>query len=48
VYDVRCSERMVTNDKKAEMVDEAELGSPNGGLDEAVGKKPGDPFSTRA
>jgi len=39
---------MVTNNEKAERVDKAELGSPNGGLDEAVGKRPGDPFSTRA
>jgi len=32
----------------AEMVDEAQLESPNGQLNEAVGEKPGDPFSTRA
>ena len=35
---------MVTNDEKAEMVNEAQLGFPNDRLDEAVGEKPGEPF----
>ena len=31
---------MVTNDDKAEMVDEAQVEFPNDGLDDAVGEKP--------
>ena len=31
---------MVTNDDKAEMVDEAQVELPNDGLDDAVGEKP--------
>ena len=40
------SARMVTNDEKAEMVDEAQLESLKDEIDEAVREKPGDP--TRA
>ena len=46
MYDIVAA-RMATNDEKAETLDEAQLKRPNDGLDEAVGEKLGDPFSTR-